>query len=126
MVKALKSTMKQLRSEQPMLKPHVCEQLAAMAQNNTEHIKGFIPAQWAYGCDPSQWNQSSDPLQSMLSLSPGRWSTGNFRRTERRRRRYTAKNLPSSGLLGCEATPRRDQRQLIRWVTGYACGGKQP
>ena len=60
MVKVLKSTMKRLRNEQPMLKPSVCGHLAAAAQNNTDHIKGFTPVQWAYGCDPSQWGVASD------------------------------------------------------------------
>ena len=53
-----------------MLKPRVCGQLAAMAQNNTEHIKGFTLAQWAYGCDPTQWNQSADAIAINAEFEP--------------------------------------------------------
>ena len=64
MVKALKSTIKRIRNEQPTISPKVCGQLAAMAQNNVDAVKGFSPNQWAYGSDPNQWHGEINPLMA--------------------------------------------------------------
>ena len=63
MVKALKSTRKKLRSEQPSLGPKLCALLSAMAQNHVDRVKGFSPVQWAYGLEPGQWHLEHDPLE---------------------------------------------------------------
>ena len=63
MVKALKNTMKKVRSEHSNLSPKLVALLASSAQNHGDRVRGYSPVQWAYGLEPGAWHLDNDPLE---------------------------------------------------------------
>ncbi|CAK9001654.1 unnamed protein product [Durusdinium trenchii] len=63
MVKALKNTMKKVRSEHSRLSPKLVALLASSAQNHGDRVRGYSPVQWAYGLEPGAWHLEHDPLE---------------------------------------------------------------
>ena len=63
MVKALKNTMKKVRSERSRLSPKLVALLASSAQNHGDRVRGYSPVQWAYGLEPGAWRLEHDPLE---------------------------------------------------------------
>ncbi|CAK8994562.1 Cytoplasmic dynein 1 heavy chain 1, partial [Durusdinium trenchii] len=63
MVKALKNTMKKVRSEHSSLSPKLVALLASSAQNHGDRVRGYSPVQWAYGLEPGAWHLEHDPLE---------------------------------------------------------------
>ena len=63
MVKALKNTMKKVRSEHSSLSPKLVALLASSAQNHGNRVRGYSPVQWAYGLEPGAWHLEHDPLE---------------------------------------------------------------
>eukprot|EP00969_Alexandrium_andersonii_P309459 13675549-Alexandrium_andersonii.AAC.1 len=66
MVGVVKETAKKIRNSNSGLDPAVVMSIAASANNEMEKVKGFTPAQWAYGhvkkleFDPVDANRDSN------------------------------------------------------------------
>ena len=82
MVKAIKNTMKKVRSEYSQLSPKLVALLASAAQNHGDRVKGFSPVQWAYGLEPGAWHLENDPLE--VNVNHG-MSTAEFWQVQKNR-----------------------------------------
>ena len=61
LIRVIKTTMRKIRGEQPLLDPRAVAQLAVHSHNQHSRVKGYSPMQWAYGTDFKQDSLEVEP-----------------------------------------------------------------